>query len=154
MDGGIKKIVNITKSIHQKDEEEIILEDIPPNLTPHTPIQEKKSGPLMTPLRSTRKASCNQENTPSSGQTITTTIEIHSTCPSSPHSISSNSTDISNPTLASLTRQKIISLRVIYEKNEGENNAGLNSLFALYSHVDDPVHFEYAIKDKKWINAM
>eukprot|EP00253_Pinus_taeda_P011559 PITA_11559 len=31
---------------------------------------------------------------------------------------------------------------------------GVNSLFALYCHVDDPVHFEEAIKDKKWIEAM
>eukprot|EP00253_Pinus_taeda_P026288 PITA_26288 len=30
----------------------------------------------------------------------------------------------------------------------------MNSLFALYCHVDDPVHFEDAIKDKKWIEAM
>ena len=26
---------------------------------------------------------------------------------------------------------------------------GMNSLFALYCHVDDPIHFEDAIKDKK-----
>jgi len=31
---------------------------------------------------------------------------------------------------------------------------GMNSLFASYCHVDDPVHFEDAIKDKKWIEAM
>lgn len=30
----------------------------------------------------------------------------------------------------------------------------MNSLFALYCHVDDPIHFEEAIKDKKWIEAM
>eukprot|EP00253_Pinus_taeda_P033312 PITA_33312 len=30
----------------------------------------------------------------------------------------------------------------------------MNSLFALYCHVDDLVHFEDAIKDKKWIEAM
>eukprot|EP00253_Pinus_taeda_P029485 PITA_29485 len=30
----------------------------------------------------------------------------------------------------------------------------MNSLFALYCHVDDPIHFEDAIKDKKWIEAM
>ena len=30
----------------------------------------------------------------------------------------------------------------------------MNSLFALYCHVDDPIHFEEAIKDKKWIDAM
>ena len=61
---------------------------------------------------------------------------------------------MSNPTLASLRRQKIRSRRDIYEKNEGKNSASLNSLFALYSHVDDPIHFEDAIKDEKWVNAM
>eukprot|EP00253_Pinus_taeda_P031357 PITA_31357 len=30
----------------------------------------------------------------------------------------------------------------------------MNSLFALYCHVDDPIHFEDAIKEKKWIEAM
>jgi len=30
----------------------------------------------------------------------------------------------------------------------------MNSLFALYCHVDDPVHFEEAIKDRKWIESM
>eukprot|EP00253_Pinus_taeda_P015002 PITA_15002 len=30
----------------------------------------------------------------------------------------------------------------------------MNSLFALYCHVYDPVHFKDAIKDKKWIEAM
>eukprot|EP00253_Pinus_taeda_P030370 PITA_30370 len=31
---------------------------------------------------------------------------------------------------------------------------GMNSLFALFCHVDDPIHFEDAIKDKKWIEVM
>ena len=30
----------------------------------------------------------------------------------------------------------------------------MNSLFSLYCHVDDPIHFEEAIKDIKWIEAM
>ena len=33
-------------------------------------------------------------------------------------------------------------------------NEGINSLFDLYCHVDDPIHFEDAIKDRKWIEAM
>ena len=44
------------------------------------------------------------------------------------------------------------SLNDIYEKEVA--NEGMNSLFALYCHVDDPIHFEGAIKDKKWIYAM
>eukprot|EP00253_Pinus_taeda_P016492 PITA_16492 len=30
----------------------------------------------------------------------------------------------------------------------------MNSLFALYCHVDGPIYFEDAIKDKKWIESM
>eukprot|EP00253_Pinus_taeda_P021556 PITA_21556 len=30
----------------------------------------------------------------------------------------------------------------------------MNSLFVLYCHVEDPIHFEDAIKDKKWIEAI
>eukprot|EP00253_Pinus_taeda_P006858 PITA_06858 len=30
----------------------------------------------------------------------------------------------------------------------------MNSLFALYCHFDDPIHFEDAIKDRKWIESM
>eukprot|EP00253_Pinus_taeda_P009572 PITA_09572 len=30
----------------------------------------------------------------------------------------------------------------------------MNSLFALYCHVDDPVHLEEAIKDRKWIEVL
>ena len=40
----------------------------------------------------------------------------------------------------------------IYEQEE--NNEGINSLFALYCNVEDPIHFEEAVKDKKWIDAM
>ena len=43
-------------------------------------------------------------------------------------------------------------LNQIYEQEAA--NEGMNSLFALYCHVDDPIHFEEAIKDKKWIEAM
>lgn len=53
-----------------------------------------------------------------------------------------------------MRRQKFRSLTDIYEQNEGENNTGLNSLFVVYSHLDDPIHFEDEIKDDKWIKAM
>ena len=43
-------------------------------------------------------------------------------------------------------------LNEIYEQEA--TNEGMNSLFALYCHVDDPIHFEEAVKDKKWIDAM
>ena len=72
--------------------------------------------------------------------------------PSSPQS--TNLSDISNSTLGSLKRKKIRSLRDIYEQDNAESSAGYTYLFALYSHVDDPIHYEEAIKEEKWIQAM
>ena len=48
--------------------------------------------------------------------------------------------------------KKFKNLSDIYEQEAA--NEGMNSLFALYCHVDDPIHFKDAIKDKKWIEAM
>ena len=39
----------------------------------------------------------------------------------------------------------------IYEQGEVNDNASLNSLFALYCHVDDLIHFEDVVKEEKWI---
>lgn len=108
----------------------------------------------MTPSSSVRIAPCIQASTPSNVQQTSSTSSNQGAGPSSPHSTSPSSSDMSNPTLASLRRQKIKSLRDIYEQNEGENNAGLISLFAFYSQVEDPIHYEDAIKDDKWVNAM
>ena len=44
------------------------------------------------------------------------------------------------------------SLNEIYEQEE--TNEGMNSLFALYCHIEDPIHFEEAVKDKQWIDVM
>ena len=48
--------------------------------------------------------------------------------------------------------KKFRNLNNIYEQEAV--NEGMNSLFALYCHVDDPIHFEEAIKDRNWIEAM
>ena len=48
--------------------------------------------------------------------------------------------------------KKFRNLNDIYEQEAA--NEGMNSLFALYFHVDDSIHFEDAIKDMKWIEAM
>ena len=47
---------------------------------------------------------------------------------------------------------KFRNLNDIYEQEVA--NEGMNSLFTLYFHVDDPIHFEEAIKDRKWIEVM
>jgi len=48
--------------------------------------------------------------------------------------------------------KKFRNLSDIYEQEVA--NECMNSLFALYCHVDDPTHFEDKIKDRKWIEAM
>ena len=42
----------------------------------------------------------------------------------------------------------------IYEQGELNDNVSLNSLFSLYCHVDDPIHFEDVVNEGKWIEAM
>ena len=61
---------------------------------------------------------------------------------------------MSSPSLASTRRPKFINLNEIYEQDEVDSSAGLNSLFALFCHVDDPIYFEYVVKEKKWVVAM
>lgn len=72
--------------------------------------------------------------------------------PSSLHS--TRSSDMSNPTLVSLRKQKNRILKEIYGKNDGENNVGLTSLFSLYPHVENPIHFEDAIIEEKLVERM
>jgi len=45
-------------------------------------------------------------------------------------------------------------LNEIYEQDEGDNVVGLNSLFALFCHVDDPIHFGDVVKAEKWVLIM
>ncbi|XP_057855102.1 uncharacterized protein LOC131064830 [Cryptomeria japonica] len=150
-DGTLDKTINIAANIPQEENEDFILASTPSNATPPIVVQGQQSGQQITPS-SVRTAPHTQANTPSNVQVTPSSIGSLGAGPSSPHS--TNASDMSNPTLASLRRQKIRSLREIYEQNEGENNAGQTSLFALYSHVDDPIHFKEAIKEEKWVQAM
>ena len=86
-------------------------------MTPSTPIQAQQSGPQVTPSSNVRLVSCIHSSTPTSGQQTPSTSGHQGAGPSSPHSTSSTSSDMSNPTLTSLRRQKIRSIRDIYEKN-------------------------------------
>ena len=142
------------KLLKQEDGEETMPVDTTPNMTPPTPIQSQQNVPQVTPSTSTRMASRVQANMPSSGYQTPTTTRTHSASPLSTQSTNSLSSDTSNPTLASLRRQKFKSIREIYQQDRDENDTGLNSLFALYSHVNDPIHFEEAIKNEKWMNVM
>ena len=61
---------------------------------------------------------------------------------------------MSSPSLASTRRPKFRNLNEIYEQDEVDSSAGLNSLFELFCHVDDPIHFEDVVKEEKWVAAM
>ena len=67
---------------------------------------------------------------------------------------SATPSDMSSPSSASTRRLKFRNLNEIYEQDEVDSGAGLNSLFALFCHVDDPIHFEDAVKEEKWVAAM
>ena len=60
----------------------------------------------------------------------------------------------SNGTPSTLGRPRFRNLSEIYEQGEVSNNTGLNYLFSLYCHVDDPIHFEDGVNANKWIEAM
>eukprot|EP00253_Pinus_taeda_P029795 PITA_29795 len=86
-----------------------------------------------------------QTAAPTQGQQAAPLRRNESASLSTPQSGSSNA---SSSTCTSNERcKKFRHLSDIYDE-------GMNSLFALYCHVDDPIHFEDAIKDKKWIEAM
>ena len=91
--------------------------------------------------------------------TPSTTTPASTNTPSTTTPASTNSSESSNPTLASLrsrsinTSRKTQSLRDIYDElQEAENNYSCIN-FALLAHCD-PISFEEAIKDDKWISAM
>lgn len=62
-----------------------------------------------------------------------------------------SSTSTSETSVAPLRRQKYKSLTEVYQQEQGE---GSTALFSLFSPTGDPVHFEEAVKEEKWIKAM
>ena len=86
-----------------------------------------------------------QTEAPTQGQQATPLRRNESASPSTPQG--GNSSASSSTCTPNERVKKFINLSDIYDE-------GMNSLFALYCHVDDPIHFEEEIKDKKWIEAM
>ena len=86
-----------------------------------------------------------QTAAPTQGQQGTPLRINESASPSTPQG--GNSSASSSTCTPSERGKKFRNLSDIYDE-------GMNSLFALYCHVDDPIHFEEDIKDKKWIEAM
>ena len=122
--------MNVKSCLSHDDDEEEMGERHPSLATPHPPTQGKKGTPqasMRTPLRSDDNAS------PSTSQGAYLSASTRTSTPSE-------------------RGTRFRSLNEIYEQEAA--NEGMNSLFSLYCHVDDPIHFEEAIKDKKWIDAM
>jgi len=86
-----------------------------------------------------------QTASPTQGQQGTPLRRNESASPSTPQG--GNSSASSSTCTPSERGKKFRNLSDIYDE-------GMNSLFSLYCHVDDPIHFEDAIKEKKWIEAM
>ena len=72
--------------------------------------------------------------------------------PSTPQSATLS--DMSSPSPANTRRPKFKNLNEIYEHDEVDSSADLNSLFALFFHVDDSIHFKDAVKVQKWVMVM
>ena len=129
-DGSIEKIVNVKSCLSHDEDEEDVAERNTSSVAPPPPTQGQQGTPqagMRTPLRRNESAS-----------------------PSTPHGADLSAS--SSTTTPSERGTRFRNLNDIYEK-EAENE-GMNYLFALYCHVDDPIHFEEAVKDKKWIEAM
>ena len=61
---------------------------------------------------------------------------------------------MTSPSLATVTRKQFRNVSEIYHQNEVDSSVGMNSLFALSFHVDDPIHLEDAVKEEKWVAKM
>ena len=91
-----------------------------------------------------------QTAAPTQGQQGTPLMKNEGASPSTPQG--GNSSASSSTCTPNERGKKFRNLNDIYAQEAA--NEGINSLFALYCHVNDPIHFEEAINDKKWIEAM
>eukprot|EP00253_Pinus_taeda_P012844 PITA_12844 len=131
-DGSLEKAVNVKTIVSHEEEEEGTTADNPSLVAPPPPQQVQQTTPqagIRTALRSQGSVS---PSTPQ-GSEIPSSL---------------------NGTSSTPRRPRFRNLNEIYEQGEVSNNTSLNSLFALYCHVDDPVHFEDSVNENKWIEAM
>ena len=121
-DGSIEKTVNVKSCLSHDEDEEDVVEINNSSIAQPPPTQGPQGTPqaaARTPLRRSGSAS-----------------------PSTPHGEELSASSSMTTPSESGTRFK--SIREIYE--QGAANEGMNSLFSLYFHVDDPIHFEEAEK--------
>eukprot|EP00253_Pinus_taeda_P011023 PITA_11023 len=92
-----------------------------------------------------------QQATPSTNNSIVLRSQ-ESASPSMPQSATPS--EMSSPSSTSTRRPKFGNLNELYEQDEIESSAGLNSLFSLFCHIDDLIHFEDVVKEEKWVATM
>jgi len=135
-DGSLEKTFNVKACIPHEDKEELTTASNCSIVTPSTPIQVQQSKQQATSSKNNRTTSHSQA----------------SASPSTPQSTTPS--DMSRPSSASTRRPKFINLNEIYQQDEIDSSIGLDSLFALFFHVHDPIHFEDAVKEEKWVATM
>ena len=131
-DGSLEKTVNVKTCVSHEEQEEETVANNPSLVAPPPPPQAQKT----TPQAGNRTTLRNQGSASSSTPQGSKTPSSSSGTPSTPR------------------RPRFRNLSEIYEQGEVNDNFVLNSLFSLYCHVDDPIHFEEAVKEEKWIEAM
>lgn len=115
-DGSLEKTVNVKTCVSHKEEEECIAANNASLVAPPPPPQAQQT----TPQAGTRTALRNQG----------------SASPSTPQGTETPSSSSGTP-----RRPRYRNMSEIYEQEEVNDNVVLNSLFSLYCHVDDPIHF-------------
>ena len=83
-----------------------------------------------------------QQSTPQVGNI--TAFRNQGSAPSTPQGSETPSSSSGTP--GTPRRPRFKNLSEIYEQ-EVDNENGINSLFYLFCHVDDPIHFEDAVKE-------
>ena len=129
-DGSIEKKINVKSFLSHDEDEGDVVEINNTSTTQPPPPQGQQGTPQAAPRTPLRRSG--------------------SASPSTPHGAELSA--LSSTTTPSERGTKFRSLGEIYE--QGAVDEGMNSLFALYRQVDDPIHFEDAIKDRKCIEAM
>eukprot|EP00253_Pinus_taeda_P033359 PITA_33359 len=129
-DGSLEKTVNTIVS--HEEEQEGTTTNNPSLVVPPPPQQIQQTTP-QTGIRTTLRNQGSASSSTPQGSEI----------PSS-----------SDGTLSTPRRPRFRNLNEIYEQGEVSTNTGLNSLFDLYCHVDDPIHFQAVVNEDKWIEAM
>ena len=131
-DGSLEKTMNVKTTMSHEEEEEGTTVNNPSMVAPPPPPQAQQT----TPQVGNRIALRNQGSASSSTPQGTKTPLSSTRTTSTPR------------------RPRFENLSEIYEQGEVNDNSGLKSLFSLYCHVDDPIHFEDAINEEKWIEVM